>query len=137
MKWNTNNIIEFLNVYEQHPILWNIKDKEYSNVSTKVKDEMYESLLIKLNEKQLTLGMDVKQLKAKIKSIKDVYRQEINKVEKSKKSGCGSEEVYTPKLAWFKNALFLTEAVATRKSTSNHVSTISLFIIIQTLLINF
>lgn len=120
MKWNTRDIIEFLSIYEQYPILWNIKNKEYCN--TKLKDESYKNLLVKLNEKQLTEGMDLKQLKAKIKSIKDVYRQEINKIEKSKKSGCGTEEVYTPKLVWFNEAKFLAEVVATRMSKSNHVS---------------
>ncbi|GFT38897.1 hypothetical protein TNCV_1585841 [Trichonephila clavipes] len=42
-----------------------------------------------LEENQLLGQMDNKQLKAKIKSIKDVYRTELNKIEKSKKSGCG------------------------------------------------
>lgn len=128
MKWNTRGIVEFLNIYEQYPILWNIKDKDYSN--TKIKDDIFKNLLEKLNEKQLTVGMDVKQLKTKIKSIKDVYRQEINKIEKSKKSGCGTEEVYTPKLAWFKDANFLAEVVATRSSQSNYVSKIYFYYII-------
>ncbi|KAF5301753.1 hypothetical protein FQR65_LT08735 [Abscondita terminalis] len=118
MKWNTRGIVEFLNIYEQYPILWNIKDKNYSN--TNIKDDIFKNLVEKLNEKQLTVGMDVKQLKTKIKTIKGVYRQEINEIEKSKKSGCGTEEVYTPKLAWFKDANFLAEVVVTRSSHSNY-----------------
>lgn len=66
MKWNSNNIIDFLRMYEKYPLLWNIKHKDYCNI--KLKDE----------------------LKAKIKNIKDVYRNELAKIEKSRKSGSGS-----------------------------------------------
>lgn len=125
MKWNINNIVEFLNVYQQYPLLWNIKDKDYCN--TKLKGEIFQRLYNELNEKQLIGGMDVKQLKAKIKSIKDVYRQELHKIEKSKKSGCGTEEVYSPKLAWFNEANYLAEVLATRSSESNLVSKIYSF----------
>ena len=42
MKWNCNNIIDFLKIYEQYPLLWNIKHKDYLN--TKLKDEMFKKL---------------------------------------------------------------------------------------------
>lgn len=83
MKWNVNDIVEFLNVYQQYPLLWNIKDKDYCNI--KLKSEIFQRLYKELNEKQLIGGMDEKQLKARIKSLKDVYRQELYKIEKSKK----------------------------------------------------
>lgn len=97
MKWNTSNIIQFLNVYQQYHLLWNIKDKDYCN--TKLKNEIFQRFYNELNDNQLIGEMDVKQLKARIKSIKDVYRQELHKIEKNKKSGSGTEEVYSPKLA--------------------------------------
>jgi len=50
--------------------------------------------------------MDEKQLKSKIKTIKDVYRHELAKTERSQKSGAGIEEVYSPKLLWFNSAHF-------------------------------
>lgn len=87
MKWNSNNIIVFLDIYQKYTILWNIKDKDYCN--TKLKDESFKQLFCDLNEKQLIGEMNIKQFKAKIKSIKDVFRQEVQKIEKSKKSGCG------------------------------------------------
>nr|CAH7730697.1 unnamed protein product [Callosobruchus chinensis] len=43
--------------------------------------------------------MDAKLLNSKIKSIKHVYRQELQKIEESKKSGCGTDQVYKPKLS--------------------------------------
>lgn len=125
MKWNSNNIIVFLDIYQKYTILWNIKDKDYCN--TKLKDESFKQLFCDLNEKQLIGEMNIKQFKAKIKSIKDVFRQEVQKIEKSKKSGCGIEDVYVPKLAWFQEASFLAEVMATRISKSNLVSKIYVF----------
>nr|CAH7740931.1 unnamed protein product [Callosobruchus chinensis] len=63
--------------------------------------------------------MDAKLLKSRIKSIKDSYRQELQKIEKSKKSGCGTDQIYKPKLSWFTDATYLSEVVTTRSSTSN------------------
>ena len=81
MKWNVNWNIKFLSIYEQYPLLWNVKDKNYCN--TKLKDEVFQRLSKELDENELLGGMDMKQLKTKIKSIKDVYRQELHKIEKS------------------------------------------------------
>lgn len=83
---------------------------------------MFKQLMSELEENQLLGQMDKKQLTAKIKSIKDVYRTELNKIEKSKKSGCGADDVYVPKLTWFNDACFLSEVLATRSSQSNLVS---------------
>ncbi|GFW86221.1 MADF domain-containing protein [Trichonephila clavipes] len=112
MKWNANNISLFLQLYQQFPALWNIKDKNYCNKS--LRDTVFKQLMSELEENQLLGHMDNKQLKAKIKSIKDVYRTELNKIEKSKKSGCGVDDVYVPKLTWFNEACFLSEVSATR-----------------------
>ena len=48
---------------------------------------------------------DEEALKIKIKSIKDCYRIELNKIKKSRKSGCGTDDVYKPKLVWFNRAV--------------------------------
>jgi hypothetical protein len=44
----------------------------------------------------------VEVLRKKIKKYKNVYRQELTKIEKN--SRAGSDDVYQPKLAWFKRA---------------------------------
>ena len=74
-----------------------------------------------LEAENLLQGMNEKQLKAKIKSVKDVYRQELGKIERSKKSGSGAEEIYSPKLQWFDSASFFREVLSTRRSQSNLV----------------
>ena len=75
--------------------------------------------------------MDERQLKSKIKTIKDVYRHELAKIERSQKSGAGIEEVYSPKLLWFNSAHFFREVLSTRKSQSNLVSKFIFYCIIH------
>ena len=68
----------------------------------------------------------VEVLRTKIKGIKNVYRQELTKIEKSKKkkSGAGADDVYQRKLAWFKRAdIFLKNVISSRTTTLNLVST--------------
>lgn len=120
MKWNSNNIIDFLIMYEKYPLLWNIKHKDYCYI--KLKDEIFKSFYSELESQGLVEGMDEKQLKAKIKNIKDVYRNELAKIEKSRKSGSGTDDIYYPKLVWFDQANFFREVLSTRNSQSNLVS---------------
>jgi hypothetical protein len=64
-----------------------------------------------------------------LKTIKTVYKQELSKITKSKKSGVGTEVLYKPKLAWFEKAdSFLTGVTATRTSTSTFVSIFNTFL---------
>jgi hypothetical protein len=52
--------------------------------------------------RKLTLkGLTADYVRSKIKIIKTVCRQELNKVMKSKKSGVGTNDLYKPKLVWF------------------------------------
>ena len=51
MKWNTNNISLFLQVYQQYPTLWNVKDKDYSNKL--LRDVSFKGLMSELKENQL------------------------------------------------------------------------------------
>jgi hypothetical protein len=67
---------------------------------------LFKQLYEQLTAKGLIGGMDEKQLKSKIKTINDVYRQELAKIVKSQTSGARIE-VYSPKLVWFNSAHFL------------------------------
>lgn len=119
VKWNNDDIFQFLDVYEQYPILWNIKHKDYLNRNLKISN--FEKL--KNNLSSIGLVVDSDQLRLKIKSIRDVYRQEIAKINRSKKSGAGTDSLYKPKLIWFNRAnTFLNEVTSTRESSSNLVS---------------
>jgi hypothetical protein len=62
-------------------------------------------------------------VKLKIKSIHSRYSSELAKVLKSEKSGAGRDDVYGPKLFWFKQAdLFLRSVCTPRLSSTTKVS---------------
>jgi hypothetical protein len=46
-------------------------------------------------------GLNADSVRRKIKMIKTVYSQELNKIMKSKKSGAGTNDFYKPKSVWF------------------------------------
>jgi hypothetical protein len=43
----------------------------------------------------------VKDVSKKIKSLRSTYHLEVTKITKSKASGAGADEVYTPTIKWF------------------------------------
>ncbi|XP_071051372.1 uncharacterized protein [Onthophagus taurus] len=56
----------------------------------------------------------------KFKNLRSSYLQEIKKIRQSMKSGCCSDEVYTPKVRWFKIMdSFLKPDVKARETQSN------------------
>ena len=83
IKWNANNIVDFLKIYEQHPVLWNTKHKDYCN--TKLKDELFKLLYEQLAAKGLMEGMDEKQLKSKLKQLRMFIDTNLPKLEEDKK----------------------------------------------------
>ncbi|XP_060846452.1 KRAB-A domain-containing protein 2-like [Rhopalosiphum padi] len=82
------------------------------------KEVSYNKLLDNLHMLDLPGSLD--SLKKKIKSLRDTYRKELQKVQKSKKSGAGANDVYKPKLAWFSSAeVFWKRSIIGRESFSN------------------
>ena len=68
-------------------------------------------------------SVDHELLKKKIKSLRDAYRLEVNKIKRSKKSGAGTEDIHKPKLIWFEKAdSFWRNVASGRESSSNLVS---------------
>jgi hypothetical protein len=57
----------------------------------------YEKLLEEINTERLTADC----VRRKIKIIKTVYSQQLNEIMELKKSGVGTNALYTPKLVWF------------------------------------
>lgn len=55
-------------MYEQCPLLWNIKHKDYCNI--KLKDETFKNFYSDFDNERLVEGIDKKQLKAKIKNVR-------------------------------------------------------------------
>ena len=104
LKWNGNAVVDFLNIYEKYEILWDTNNENYlkKNARERSFKRLYEELKHAGPKLQIP---DEEALKRKIKSIKDCYRIELNKIKNSRKSRCGTDDVYKPKLVWFNRAV--------------------------------
>jgi len=92
----------------------------------KPKNSGLEEMMKQLNIPDLT----EEDVKLKIKSIRSRYSSELAKVLKSEKSGAGRDDIYVPKLFWFKQAdLFLRSVCTPRLSSSTKVSKQSLLLL--------
>lgn len=115
-KWNNENIITFLETYEKYDVLWNIENEKYRNRNAR--DEGMKKLVKELNSKGMVV--DIEEIRKRIKTIKTVYSQELMKIEKSKNSGRGRDQIYKPKLVWFETAdRYLRNVTGIRKSILN------------------
>lgn len=119
LKWSCDVTIKFLNIFKTYECLWDTSNENY------LKRDARDSALIDLIAHMAAEGFGTiskDQLKQKIKSLKDSYRVELNKVKKSIKSGAGLDDIYKPKLGWFHEAdTFWKRVIIGRESTSNLV----------------
>ncbi|XP_074032663.1 uncharacterized protein [Leptinotarsa decemlineata] len=98
-------ITGFIDIYRSHPCLWKIKSKFYSN--RQLRDKAYASLLqyYKSVDKNATIDT----VKNKINNLRSSFRKELKKVNKSKKFGSGTDEIYVPTLWYYKLLLFTSD----------------------------
>ncbi|KAM4021876.1 uncharacterized protein ACNLHF_027196 [Anomaloglossus baeobatrachus] len=96
---------ELLDLYKSLPCLWKIKSAEYSD---RIKKQAAYAQLMELFKKHSGgEAVDAKLVKKKIQGLRTVYKKEVNKVDKSKKSGAGTDQVYVSPL-WYFNLLEFT-----------------------------
>ncbi|XP_071056983.1 uncharacterized protein [Onthophagus taurus] len=67
-------------------------------------------------------GLTIADLKNKIKTIRTMYKKEHSLVCKSIKSGMGTEELYVPKLFWYKRADIFRNGVTNTRVTSSNLN---------------
>lgn len=118
LKWSSDQIVVLLNVYKKFECLWDIRSADY--LKRDAKKQAFNDLINELELNGLSVTEDL--LKKKIKNLRDAYRNELNKVKKSKKSGAGASDVYRPKLVWFAVADgFWNSVISGRQSSSSMV----------------
>lgn len=88
--WTMDKTNKFIELYKKHECLWNNKSDTYKNC--KLKKIAIEDIMQKINFEGLTITI----IKEKIRSIRTIYRHELNKIIKSRKSENG--DIYKPKL---------------------------------------
>lgn len=92
MEWNTELIMEFIQLYEKHPVLWNAKHPGHKNRNA-LTDAWVDI------SKEMSTEISVLELKKKKESILSTYRNLRKKVMTTTITGTGSNEVYKP--SWF------------------------------------
>lgn len=114
-------IAEFIDLYKEHPCLWKVKSKEYSNRD--IRNQSYNKLVNKLKEVEREANKET--VIKKINSLRTAFRREQKKIADSKRSGAGTDDIYIPKL-WYFNLLTFTadqEVQRDGKSTLDEIST--------------
>ncbi|XP_073437086.1 uncharacterized protein [Dendrobates tinctorius] len=120
MSSNSQEFIrELIELYRSLPCLWKIKSADYSNKYKK--KEAYEKLVVLFKQHNPSDTVDETVVKKKIQGLRTVYKKELNKVEKSTKSGAGTEDVYVPKL-WYYHLMAFTRDQEVPRPISSSMS---------------
>lgn len=95
MEWSRSVLSDFIDHYRSKECLWKISSEEYKNKN--LKNTAYLELVDQLKYNGMK-DANVKTVKDKIQNIRRAVRKERAKVESSKRSGKGSDEIYAPSL---------------------------------------
>lgn len=88
--------LNFLKHYKNFPCLW---DKNLPDFRNRQKRSAAEEILLPISRLS-----NIKELRAKIRSIRGTYNQEVIKIRSSMRTGYGTKDIYKPKLYWFSYA---------------------------------
>lgn len=95
---------DFIAEYKQLPELWDVRSKEYTKRDKK--NAAYERLLTIY--KGLKSDATVDEVKKKINTLRSNFRKELKKINDSKRSGAGTDDIYAPSSWVFEELIFLT-----------------------------
>lgn len=98
-------LTEFIEAFRNNPCLWKIRSNDYKDKNLKL--QAYNNLLeiIRKVERDAT----IENVKKKINSLRAGFRKEHKKVQDSKKTGSGTDQVYVPKLWYYSQLEFLKD----------------------------
>ncbi|XP_074036734.1 uncharacterized protein [Leptinotarsa decemlineata] len=106
---------DFIELHKSFPCLWKTKSRDYKDRNKK--DSAHMVLLKKLQE--IEPNATKKTVTAKINSIRGSFRREMKKIEESKRSGTGADDVYVTHLWYHDLLLFTNYQEMPRESVSN------------------
>ncbi|XP_025406353.1 uncharacterized protein LOC112680473 [Sipha flava] len=115
MEWSKSITTDFIELYHSKPCLWKISSIEYKNKN--LKSVAYNELMEFLKSKGLA-SANVKEVKSKIQNIRRMVRKERAKVEASRRSGKGTDDLYTPTL-WYYDLLYFANDMDPLPSIDN------------------
>ncbi|KAG8305940.1 hypothetical protein J6590_058138 [Homalodisca vitripennis] len=113
--WSKDNLLQFIEEFRKHECVWKVKSKDYHN--REKKEAAHRSLLL------VVKGFDSTATKSdvlkKINNIRSAFRKEQRKVTASQRSGSGTDDIYVPKLWYYRELLFLIDQEECLGGTSN------------------
>ncbi|XP_045465206.1 uncharacterized protein LOC123674269 isoform X3 [Harmonia axyridis] len=118
VRFGDTQTVQFLEYYRNEKVLWDPSHEDYKKRDKRA--AAAQRIAKKLNVPNFT-GSHVC---TKFKNLRSSYSQELKKIASSERSGVSSDDIYTPKVFWFKvmNG-FLRPHVRTRETMSNLEST--------------
>ena len=96
--------IEFIQLYQTFPQLWEIKNEIYKDRS--LRNVAFNELINKCKEIQPNAITECVQ-KRKKNCLRTAFRRELKKEKQSEKSGAGVEDIYIPSLYYFDELSFI------------------------------
>jgi len=114
-KVNRELLEDFIRAYQSQPCLWRIKSKDCHDKAKR--DAAYDILLKKY--RLIDVNADKDAVVKKINAFRTNYRREKRKVEESRHSGIGTDEIYEPSLWYYHLFDFLGDQDTPRSSSSN------------------
>ncbi|KAG5873300.1 hypothetical protein JTB14_008966 [Gonioctena quinquepunctata] len=105
--WTTDQAVRLIELYENHPCLYNAKSKNYHNRNLKAKalTEISDGLKELFPDKPFTEAL----IKAKIHTLRSQFMSELNKIKKTEASGASPDDIYQPKLWCYQSLQFLED----------------------------
>lgn len=117
MEWTNDIVLEFLDFYENEPVIWMAKHKDHKNRNA-VNDAW------KRIQDNISIQCTINELKKKKDSLMATFRPLIKKVKATSGTGSGAVEVCRP--TWFafeRMARFLHGICEPRNTQNTEVST--------------
>jgi len=108
-KWTDEDIEMLINFYKENPLLWDISLQEYRNRDSR------RMAFKKLGE---LLNKTEEECKKQWHSLRVQFNKNCTRHESSKKSGTGTDEVFTPSWKFFDSMLFTRESLEVDASSS-------------------
>ncbi|KAJ8930817.1 hypothetical protein NQ314_016349 [Rhamnusium bicolor] len=116
MEWSNEVVLEFLDLYENEPVIWCAKHLDHKNRNA-INDAW------KRIEEKISIECS-KELKKKKDSLMATFRRLLNKVKATSRTGTGSEQVFKPTwFAYVKMASFLQGICKPSDTQNTEVST--------------
>ena len=97
VEWKRDEIFALIQLYQEHPVLWNVKLPSYKNRNER--EIAFKKVHFEIHKISETITFAA--VKNKVHTLRSQYEKEIKLTRESKKSGAGAGDVHVPKLWCF------------------------------------